>query len=88
MATAGLALAAALCYGVSGKVGVAQAEEVVIIKEGHEKAPKLHDALRALREAKTELKEARHDFGGHREESLKSVEHAIEQLEVALKYAR
>jgi hypothetical protein len=32
------------------------------------------------------LKEAKHDFGGHREKALEKVDHAIKQLEVTLKF--
>jgi hypothetical protein len=32
------------------------------------------------------LKEADHDFGGHRKEALEAVDVAIKQLELALKY--
>jgi hypothetical protein len=44
--------------------------------------------LHELREARTELKEAKHDFKGHRERALQDVNYAIEQLELALKFAR
>jgi LPS O-antigen subunit length determinant protein (WzzB/FepE family) len=49
--------------------------------------PHLHHALRELREARHELKEAGHDFGGHREKALLAVDRAVEQLEKALKFA-
>jgi hypothetical protein len=45
----------------------------------------IHRALNALREARHELKEAKHDFGGHREDAIHAVDKAIEQLEVCLK---
>jgi hypothetical protein len=48
-------------------------------------SPHLHHALHELREAHAELKEAKHDFGGHRAKALKDVNHAIEQIELALK---
>jgi hypothetical protein len=47
--------------------------------------PHLHRALHELKEARVQLKEAKHDFGGHREKALKDVDHAIEQLELAIK---
>ncbi len=53
-----------------------------------ERHPHIHSALRELREARTELKEADHDFNGHRAEALKAVDFAIEQLEKALKADR
>ncbi len=49
--------------------------------------PHVRHALHELHEAHKELKEAGHDFGGHREKALKDVNHAIEQLELALKFA-
>jgi hypothetical protein len=50
--------------------------------------PHLHRAIHELKEARVELKEAKHDFGGHRERAIKDVDYAIEQLELALKYDR
>jgi hypothetical protein len=50
--------------------------------------PHIHHAIHELKEARVELKEAKHDFGGHREKALKDVDVAIEQLELALKFAR
>ena len=50
----------------------------------HEKHPHIRAALHELREATRELKEAAHDFGGHREEALKASEGAIEQLKICL----
>ncbi len=56
-------------------------------KEEKERHPRLRAALHELREARKELKEADHDFGGHREEAVKATDHAIEQIEKALKWA-
>jgi hypothetical protein len=50
--------------------------------------PHIHRAIAELKETRVELKEAKHDFGGHREKALKDVNYAIEQLELALKFAR
>jgi hypothetical protein len=49
-----------------------------------ESDPAIHHALKSLRAAHHELKEARHDFGGHREQALHAVDEAIKQLEVCL----
>jgi hypothetical protein len=46
----------------------------------------MHAALHELKEARHEMKEAGHDFGGHKEKALKAVDHAIVQLEEAIKY--
>jgi hypothetical protein len=48
--------------------------------------PHIRAALRELQEAKQELQTADHDFGGHREEALKSCTEAIRQLQQALQY--
>ena len=50
--------------------------------------PEIRDALEALRTARTHLKDARHDFGGHRAEALKEVDRAINQLQICMKYDR
>jgi hypothetical protein len=51
-----------------------------------ERHPHIHRALEELRESRRELKEADHDFGGHRKEALEAVDVAIKQLELAFKY--
>ena len=50
-----------------------------------EEHPRLHAALYEMREARTELKEAKHDFGGHRAKALEALDAAINQVEKALK---
>jgi hypothetical protein len=75
------ALVLAVCLGVFGlwSSGVDAAAE----KERH---PHLHAAVKELKEARRELKEANHDFGGHREDAVKAIDVAIRQLEEALKF--
>ena len=69
---------------VAGTVGaLAMINGIASAKEHH---PHIHKAIEELREAKKELKEADHDFGGHREKALKACDEAIEQLEKALKF--
>lgn len=46
----------------------------------------LHHALWELRDARKELKEAKHDFGGHKEKGLHAINDAIKQLELILEY--
>jgi hypothetical protein len=46
--------------------------------------PEILHALKSLRAAHHELKEAKHDFGGHREEAIRAVDEAIKQLEICL----
>jgi L-lactate utilization protein LutB len=54
-------------------------------KDDKERHPHIHRALEELREARKELKEADHDFKGHREEALEAVDKAIKQLDICLK---
>jgi hypothetical protein len=56
--------------------------------KGYASHPHIHHALHELRLVRAELKEAKHDFGGHREAALRDTNHAIEQLELCLKFAR
>jgi len=81
------ALMAALGLGVVGApLGYIAAVAVAAPKaEEAERHPHIHHAIHELREAKKELKEADHDFKGHREDALKACDKAIEQLELALK---
>lgn len=50
-----------------------------------EEHPRLHEALYEMRHAKTALKEAKHDFGGHRVKAIEALDAAITQVEKALK---
>ena len=45
----------------------------------------LHHALWELRDAHKELKESKHDFGGHKEKALAAIHDAIKNLDLALK---
>jgi hypothetical protein len=63
-------------------VAVEPSAEVYKKYESH---PHLHHALHEMEEAHTELKEAKHDFGGHRKKALEKVDHAIEELKEAVK---
>ncbi|HEY3320828.1 MAG TPA: hypothetical protein VGP72_10225 [Planctomycetota bacterium] len=56
--------------------------------EAELKHPHIHAALDALRETRKDLKEAAHDFGGHRADALEATDHAIKQLKTALEYAK
>jgi hypothetical protein len=51
-----------------------------------ERHPHIREALAALRSSKEDLEHAAHDFGGHRVEAIRSIEEAIRQLEICLKY--
>ncbi|HWB60574.1 MAG TPA: hypothetical protein VG733_13860 [Chthoniobacteraceae bacterium] len=48
--------------------------------------PEIHEAIRALEAARVHLKEAKHDFGGHREAALAAVDEALKQLHLAIDF--
>jgi hypothetical protein len=48
--------------------------------------PHTHHAIHELKHAHHQIKESRHDFGGHREAALRDIHHAITQLELTLKH--
>jgi hypothetical protein len=47
------------------------------------RCPNIHGAVEALRSAKQELEEARHDFCGHRKEALEAIDHSLHELHEA-----
>ncbi len=47
--------------------------------------PHMQAALEALRHAAQELKEAKHDKGGHRAAALKATEEALRHVELGMK---
>ena len=51
-----------------------------------ERHPKIHEAIRALKEAKVELEAAAHDYGGHRVQAIKDIDATLLQLQLALKF--
>ncbi len=55
---------------------------------GAERHPHMRAAMRELSNAKLELQNAAHDFGGHRETALRAVEEARHQIEECLKFDR
>jgi multidrug efflux pump subunit AcrA (membrane-fusion protein) len=48
--------------------------------------PRIAAAIASLKDAEAYMREAPHDFGGHREAALKASEAAIRQLNFALAY--
>ncbi len=48
--------------------------------------PEIRAAIDSLEHARMHLKEARHDFGGHREEALRATDEAIRQLKICLEF--
>ena len=47
------------------------------------RCPSIHDAIHALEAAEKDMREARHDFCGHKRDAMEITHHAIEQLRAA-----
>jgi hypothetical protein len=65
----------------AGLEGSAKAPPKVIHHQSH-----IHHALHALKAAHHDLKESRHEYGGHKAKALKDIHAAIHQLEVLVKH--
>jgi hypothetical protein len=48
--------------------------------------PEINRAIKALEAARTHLRRAAHNFGGHRVQAIVAIDKAIEQLRVALQF--
>jgi len=48
--------------------------------------PRIAKAIEALEDARAYMREAAHDFGGHRVEAMRATDEAIKQLRRALAY--
>jgi hypothetical protein len=53
-----------------------------------ERHPAIRNAIDALQAARADLWNARHDFGGHRRAAIDAIDHALQQLRLALQYDR
>ncbi|HEY1953819.1 MAG TPA: hypothetical protein VGG76_13525 [Gemmatimonadaceae bacterium] len=79
-------LAAPVMFSTQAYAGTAQQAAAPIRKVAPERHPEIRRAITALERAKTDLKRANHDFGGHRAEALEACDRAIAQLKLALQY--
>ena len=66
-------------------IGAYVVPNAVMAREKEEHHPHIRKAIEELREARKELKEADHDFKGHRLEAIEACDKAIAQLEVCLR---
>ncbi|MGH9718467.1 MAG: hypothetical protein ACRD4R_17290 [Candidatus Acidiferrales bacterium] len=57
-------------------------------EHGRDMHPEIRAALANLREAREHLNHGAHHFGGHRVAALKSVDEAIREAQICLKYDR
>ena len=48
--------------------------------------PRIAAAIDALKDARAYMREAPHDFGGHKVEAIRACDDAIKQLELALAF--
>ncbi|MDE2477174.1 MAG: hypothetical protein KGO48_19115 [Alphaproteobacteria bacterium] len=71
---------------VAALAGLCLVANAGIAEARGEKHPSIRKALEALRTARFDLEHADHDFGGHRREAMESIDRAMEQLQVALRF--
>ena len=48
--------------------------------------PEIYAAIQSLENAKAHLEAASHDYQGHRVDAIKSIDEAIHQLKICMKY--
>ena len=73
---------------VGGSLMVLPGDQAAQAKPPYQGHPHMHAALRDLHHAQHQLKEAAHDYGGHRTAALAAVDEAIRQVEAGLHYER
>jgi hypothetical protein len=73
------------CLEAAGERYVGFRVEVGIYR-GYEHHPHLQHALRELKEARIQLSESRHNFGGHRDQAIRDLDYAIVQIEICLRH--
>jgi hypothetical protein len=84
---AGMQYAAAHPTEVGGAEGPAAPEPVDTAVPGAERQPHMWRAVVALREARRQLREAKHDKGGYRVEAMNLTQQAIGQLREGIAFA-
>jgi len=47
------------------------------------RCPRIHEAVRALEAAERDMRDASHDFCGHKREAMEATHHALEELRAA-----
>jgi hypothetical protein len=76
----------ALTFSTAVPAALATPRPAAAAAPAPEPHPEIRAAINSLQRAKTHLQEAKHDFGGHRVDAIKSIDGAIEQLQICLKY--
>ena len=75
----------AIALGAAALAGVAALplmNRVASGEEEHYRHMKLHRAWEALRDAKVEIEEAHHEWGGQKREAIESIDRAMHHLEL------
>ncbi len=69
-------------------LGIVLSVGVVTLSAQNERAmhPRLVAAINALKDARSYLEAAPHDFGGHKADAIRASNEAIRQLDLALRY--
>lgn len=83
--TAG-ALSVLVTLGMTAYSGVANAQPKLNIHEEEASHPRIMSAVREMRGALKELREAPHDFGGNKAAAMQDTERAIHSLRKAMYY--
>lgn len=83
---AALALIFGLTFATGAPAAPPAAKAATAQPAAPERHPEIHAALESLENARRHLREAKHDFGGHREEALRATDEAIRQLKVCMEY--
>jgi len=80
LGTLGCAVAALVAYPFS--------RTALADREGERRHPRIHRAIVALEEAKRELEEAPHDFGGHKKTAIDAIVLSVDELEICRDFRR
>ena len=81
------AFSAIMALGMTGVATVARAQATKLSIQSEEHAhPRIVKAIHEMREARKELREAPHDFGGNKAAAIADTEKAIHSLKKALYY--
>jgi hypothetical protein len=76
----GIVLGASKAQTYNSSVAIAAPAPVPMAVPMPANCPNIHAAADALRSAEQEMRDARHDFCGHKQSAMEAVHHAIEEL--------
>jgi hypothetical protein len=67
-------------------LGIAISAGAGLLAQPREWHPRIAAAIAALRDARTYMAEAPHDFGGHKDAAIRATDDALKQLNLALAF--